>query len=137
MPDYVAALRRDMQVRLREIDMQLKAVESLLDEKARIEQALQRDPFLNRQESQRSSRSRRRAQRRAPRGENRRKALELIEQRPGVSHAELASATGINRGVLYGVARLLVERGEIERVELPGGVGYRLAQISSEVPVAP
>ena len=59
----------------------------------------------------------------------------MIEQRPGVSHAELAAATGIGRGVLYGVIRGLVERGEIERLEQPGGgIGYRRTNVSTELP---
>ena len=134
MPDYIAELRRELQARLRAINVELKNVEPLLAEKAQIEQALQREPFADGQGARRRTTRRSRAgEQRAPRGENRRKALEVIEQRPGVSHAELASATGIVRPVLYGVIRGLIKAGEVERLEQPGGgTGYRLRREAGE-----
>jgi hypothetical protein len=65
---------------------------------------------------------------RAPRGANREKALEVIAERPGVTVAELASATGIARNALYGVTRSLADNGVIERVALGGDAfGFRIA----------
>ncbi len=66
--------------------------------------------------------------RRAPRGANRDMALAVIADRPGVTVAELAAATGIAKKVLYGLTRSLTERGQIERVGLPGDTfGFRIA----------
>src|SRR3712207_6782249 len=74
------------------------------------------------------------ARKRAPRGANRDKALEVIAERPGVTVAELASATGIARNVLYGVTRSLAESGVIERVALGGDAfGFRMTS-DGEVP---
>jgi hypothetical protein len=66
---------------------------------------------------------------RAPRGANRDKALHVIADRPGVTIAELTSTTGIARTVLCSLTRSLTERGQIERVTLPGdALGFRIAQ---------
>jgi hypothetical protein len=66
---------------------------------------------------------------RARRGANRDQALQVIADRPGVTVAELASATGIARNVLYSLTRTLTQRGAIERVELPADtVGFRIAR---------
>lgn len=49
----------------------------------------------------------------------------MVDERPGVSLAELASASGIEKRTLYAVLRTLRDRGEVERRELPGGItGY-------------
>src|SRR3954454_5202528 len=67
--------------------------------------------------------------RRARRGANRDKALRVIADRPGVTVAELASATGIAKNVLYSLTRTLTQRGAIERVELPADTfGFRIAR---------
>jgi hypothetical protein len=55
--------------------------------------------------------------------------LHVIADRPGVTIAELTSATGIAKTVLYSLTRSLTERGQIERVTLPGDTyGFRIAQ---------
>src|SRR4051794_1531558 len=65
---------------------------------------------------------------RAPRGANRAAVLRVLEERPGVSVAELASASGVGRTVLYGLLRRLEQRGEVAKEQLPGAsTGYRLA----------
>jgi DNA-binding IclR family transcriptional regulator len=54
--------------------------------------------------------------------------LRVIGERPGVTVPELAAASGVANPTLYGVLRRLVERREIARRELPGGLtGYALA----------
>jgi hypothetical protein len=69
---------------------------------------------------------------RAPRGANRAAVLRVLEERPGVSVAELSSAAGVARPVLYNLLSALERKGEISREELAGGVrGYRL---SSAIP---
>ena len=68
---------------------------------------------------------------RAPRGENRRRILETVGERPGASAAEVASVTGIDRPIVASTLAKLAKDGGVERVERPaGGVGFRL-------PVAP
>jgi hypothetical protein len=64
--------------------------------------------------------------RRAPRGENRRKILELIEQRPGVSPAEIASVTGVKKPVTYATLSKLVADRLAEKVEVGSTAGYRV-----------
>jgi hypothetical protein len=62
---------------------------------------------------------------RAPRGANREAVLKIVADRPGVTAAELAAASGIARNTLSPLLRRLVERGELSRRELPGGqTGY-------------
>jgi hypothetical protein len=66
---------------------------------------------------------------RAKRGQNKAAVFGVIEQRPGVTAAELASATGIAKPLIYNTTRAGVERGELERVALPGGPhGFKMAQ---------
>jgi hypothetical protein len=66
---------------------------------------------------------------RAKRGANKAAVFAVIEQRPGVTVAELASVTGIAKPLIYNTTRTGVERGELERVALPGGPrGFKLAQ---------
>jgi hypothetical protein len=65
---------------------------------------------------------------RAPRGQNREKALAVIGERPGVTVTELAEVTGIGKPTLYNLAHTLAEKGEVEKLRLPGGqTGFRLA----------
>jgi hypothetical protein len=72
---------------------------------------------------------------RAPRGANRAAVLRVLGDRPGVSVAELSSASGVARPVLYSLLKTLEQRGEIAKEQLPGGsTGYRLAP---EVPAEP
>jgi hypothetical protein len=74
---------------------------------------------------------------RAPRGANREKALQVIGDRPGVTVAELAAATGITKNVVYSLTRTLTQQEQIERVQLPGdSVGFRLALATEESPFA-
>jgi hypothetical protein len=70
---------------------------------------------------------RRAAEPRAPRGANREALLRALEERPGASASELATASGVARAVLYGVLNRLIEAGEVAKEELPGGAtGYKL-----------
>jgi hypothetical protein len=70
-----------------------------------------------------------RARGRAKRGQNKAAVFGVIEQRPGVTVAEVASVTGIAKPLIYNTTRAGVERGELERVALPGGhQGFKIAQ---------
>src|SRR4051812_17717193 len=76
----------------------------------------------------RRSRPGRTSRTRAPRGANRAAVLLVLSERPGVSVAELAYASGVGRTGLYGLLRTLEQRGEVAKEQLPGGTtGYRLA----------
>jgi predicted HTH transcriptional regulator len=71
--------------------------------------------------------------RRARRGANRDAIVGVVSERPGVSAAELAGATGIARATVASTLSRLVAAGVLERVALPaGGRGYRLAGPAAE-----
>src|SRR5215211_1446971 len=125
---------------LREIRDRLAQSRAAVEEYERLEAALAAlDASTG--EAPRASRPRRArsapTRPRAPRGANRDKALEVIADRPGITVAELSSATGIPRNVLYSLTRGLTERRRIERVSLPGdSFGFRITQADSAA-VAP
>jgi DNA-binding IclR family transcriptional regulator len=67
--------------------------------------------------------------------------LKVLGERPGVGAAELSTASGVTKAVLYSLLKTLAQRGEILRERLPGGAtGYRLApsqpQAQSQQPAA-
>jgi hypothetical protein len=73
----------------------------------------------------RSTPARGRARKRAPRGANREAVLRVVNERPGVTTAELAAASGVERNTLYALVATMTNRGDLERRELPGGkAGY-------------
>lgn len=64
---------------------------------------------------------------RAPRGQNRERVLAAVRERPGASAAEIASASGVDRPVLYGLLAKLVRTNELRKEQLPDGrAGYSL-----------
>jgi len=116
---------------LREIRARLKESREAVDEYERL-QAMLRALDGGVDEPRPATRRPRRAApsttHRAPRGANREKALRVIGDRPGVTVAELASATGIAKNVVYSLTRALTRQGHIERLELPGDtIGFRVA----------
>ena len=65
---------------------------------------------------------------RAPRGQNRERVLAAVRERPGASAAEIASASGVERGALYALLTKLVGTNELTKEHLPDGrAGYALA----------
>jgi hypothetical protein len=61
----------------------------------------------------------------------------VITERPGVSVTEIAQVTGIAKPLIYNTTRAGVERGELDRVALPGGQqGFkaRKAPVSATAP---
>ena len=119
---------------LREIRARLNASRAAVEESQRLQAALSALGSDASTTSRTPSRARRRTattsrKPRARRGANRDKALQVIAERPGVTVAELVSATGIAKNVLYSLTRTLTQRGAIERVELPADtVGFRIAR---------
>ena len=68
------------------------------------------------------------ARKRAPRGANRDAVLRVVDERPGVTARELATASGVTGGTLYTLLRRLTDEGTLEKRELPGGqAGYARA----------
>jgi len=63
---------------------------------------------------------------RAPRGENRRKLLAVIGERPGVSAAEAASVAGVKKPVAYTTLAKLASEGAVEKVQIGSLLGYRV-----------
>ena len=132
MADYIADLRRQMHERLRQIDNELRSVQGLLDEKARIERALEHEPFAQPRRARASSNSSGRP-RRARRGDTRQRYVAFVEQRPGVSVAEVARGIEIPSTYAHNLATRLTKEGVLERFELPSGSkGLRVAQPSAE-----
>jgi hypothetical protein len=65
---------------------------------------------------------------RAKRGQNKAAVFGVIAERPGVTVAEIPQVTGIAKPLIYNTTRAAVERGELERVALPGGHrGFKMA----------
>jgi hypothetical protein len=131
MADYIADLRRQMQDRLKQIDTELREVQGLLDEKARIERALQREPFAQPKRARAYSNATSRAQR-PRRTDTQERFVAFVGERPGVTVAEVSKGIDIASSYGHNMASRLTKQGVIERFELPSGTkGLRLAQQSS------
>lgn len=73
------------------------------------------------------------SRKRTPRGANREAVLRALHDRPGVSSAELAAVSGVERNTLYALLTRLVIEGELEKQALPSGRnGYALTTRPSE-----
>jgi hypothetical protein len=69
---------------------------------------------------------------RAPRGQNKAAVYGVITERPGVTVSEIAEVTGIAKPMIYNTTRAGVERGELDRVALPGGQqGFKVREASA------
>jgi hypothetical protein len=123
--------------RLQEIEAQLKTYDELARERDRLQRALdalRSDPGVGARgaSSQRRATRRRsagrRGARRAQRGSNVAAIIGHVTANPGSTAAEIAEATGIDRGVVYSATSRLATGGRLRRV--PKGdrqVGYELA----------
>ena len=122
---------------LREVRERMERSRAAAEESQRLEAAL---AALDRDRAEPSTaprprRGRRRAEsrRRARRGANRDAIVGVVSERPGVSAAEVAGATGIARATVTSTLSKLVADGVLDRVELPaGGRGYRLVEPAAE-----
>ena len=128
----IARVRKEMQDRLKEIESELSAVEALIAERARLEQALATPPFADAEAGE----GRRHAGQAAagrpaparPAGANRAAVRAALETMPGATVAEISAASGVGRAQAYALLRAGVERGELRLVELAAGqMGYRIA----------
>ena len=123
--------------RLQEIEEQLRPFAELEEERRRLRDALgvlrgadaagveiasaaPTKTSPTRQRRRRSSRGRR-----APRGSNLSAILEYVAANPGATAGEIATATGISRGVVYSATSRLSSSGKLMRRQKPDGqVGY-------------
>ncbi len=120
MTDLIDELRKQMRERLNEIDRELRSVDGLIEEKARIERALSSEPFAQpTRKGSTNGGSPRRVRRRA--GDTRERFLAFVSERPGVSVAEVAAGVGIDKGYAHNLTSRLTKAGVLERTELPGG----------------
>jgi CRP-like cAMP-binding protein len=116
---------------LREIRERKQAAQAAYDESRRLERALAalgpraRRPRRTGDGSPVEPPSRRRRPRAAP-GANRAAIVALVHERPGVTTGEIAQATEIARSTVTTTLGRLIDAGEVERAELPGGgTGFR------------
>ncbi len=134
MSDVIGELRRDLEGRLREVERQLDAYQPLLREREQLKEASTKPPFADQPKARPATKgtSARKSRSRAPRGANREAILSLVGERPGVSATEIADVTKISRAVTYNTLAKLVQQGQLEKTELPGGqTGYKSASPSS------
>ena len=75
---------------------------------------------------------------RAPRSQSKAAVYRVITERPGVTVTEIAEVTGIIKPLIYNTTRSGVERGELDRVALPGGrQGFKVREASASVATPP
>ena len=139
MSDVIAGLRQDLEERLKEIERELAEHEPLVRERDQIQAALAQHPFATATPAvpapKRVSTGSEGTSDRAPRGANREAILTLVGQRPGVTATEISEVTKIARAVTYTTLSKLVEQGQLEKTELPGGqTGYKVATPADEQP---
>jgi hypothetical protein len=136
-----AQVEQLIQHRLQQIELELQPLVELEAERQRLRSALaalRADPPVERDRgSATSSRPRKRTQRRArsgdgsraPRGSNLKAILNHVTANPGSTAGEIASATGISRGVVYSATSRLSSSGKLKRVpKADGQVGYRTVE---------
>jgi hypothetical protein len=127
--------------RLQQIEEQLRPLAELEDERRRLRvalDALRADSSptpapataTNSSSARRRATGRSRASRgsRAPRGSNLAAILSHVSANPGATAGEIATATGISRGVVYSATSRLSSSGKLKREpKSDGQVGYRTA----------
>jgi len=127
---------RVIEERLQEIEAQLKTYDELARERHRLQRALdalRSEPGTGARGAASPRRATRRRSagrsggRRAQRGSNVAAIIGHVTANPGSTAAEIAEATGIDRGVVYSATSRLASAGRLRRV--PKGdrqVGYEL-----------
>jgi len=135
-PTATAQVEQLIEHRLEEIEEQLRPFAELEDERQRLRHALdalRAGPShagetsaqpTRRRPGRRTSGSSRGA--RAARGSNLKAIVSHVAANPGATAGEIATATGIARGVVYSATSRLSSSGKLEREPKPDGqVGYR------------
>lgn len=106
MAGGIAQIAQEIRRRMDEIDRELAGAEALSAEREQLQRA------LDQLESARATKARP-ARRRAPRGTNRQRILDHLREAGPAAAPEIASATGINRGVTYNTLKKMVAEGEV------------------------
>ena len=137
-PTATAQVEQLIEHRLEEIEEQLRPFAELEDERQRLRHALDAlragpshagdraaaTQLTRRRPGRRTGGSSRGA--RAPRGSNLKAIVSHVAANPGATAGEIATATGIARGVVYSATSRLSSSGKLEREPKPDGqVGYR------------
>jgi hypothetical protein len=135
-PTATAQVEQLIEHRLEEIEEQLRPFAELEDERQRLRHALdalRAGPSHAGEKSAQPARGRRGRRTsgasrgaRAPRGSNLKAIVSHVAANPGATAGEIATATGIARGVVYSATSRLSSSGKLEREPKPDGqVGYR------------
>jgi len=119
---------------VRELQARVKELAPLIDEYERLTAALAALGRLHDETAQAGPRRTPEAPKaqtqpaqRRPRGANRDAILSAVGERAGVTAAEIATATGIEKNVVYSTLGKLVRGGAVEAFELPSGrKGHRI-----------
>jgi DNA replicative helicase MCM subunit Mcm2 (Cdc46/Mcm family) len=116
MPETIAQVRNLLEARLREVEREARQLAESL-------RALDgHRPRRGRRKRRGLKATRHATKRRAPRGRRREQFLAVVKATPDATASEVAKQIGISPSQAAGVARQLVESGEILTV----GKGYRL-----------
>jgi hypothetical protein len=76
------------------------------------------------------------ARRRAPRGQNQARIVEVISAKPEATVSDIQDATGIDKPIIYNIIRKGIEDGVLDRVVLAGGIqGFKVK--SAETTIEP
>jgi anti-sigma factor RsiW len=113
MAGGIAQIAQEIRRRMDEIDRELEGVEALSAERDQLRRA------LDQLESARATAARP-ARRRAPRGTNRQRILAHLREAGPSAASEIASATGINRGVTYNTLKKMVADDEVAQTHDDG-----------------
>lgn len=122
---------------LGEIRERKRQARAAVDETQRLEAALAALETTERPAPGRPARARRPTapSPRAPRGQTRDAVLRVVQERPGVTAAEVARAASLDARVVHSTLRRLVGQGLLERYEAPGGgTAYRVARDGEATP---
>src|SRR3954471_18888432 len=133
MADFLDETVRQLQARVKELA-------PVIDEHERLRAALAALESLNDDTAPARPRRTREAPtaqtqpaQRRPRGANREAILTVVGERAGVTAAEIARATGIDKNVVYTTLGKLVRDGAVEAVELASGrKGHRIPGVQPE-----
>jgi hypothetical protein len=142
LPDLLDRVRAEIRERLdasREAVEEYRRLEAAL---AALDQSAESRPAVRGGDARtaRASSGRRRsggARKRAPRGANREAVLRVVGERPGITTAEIAVASGVEKRTLYSLLSTLTKQAQLERQQLPGRqTGYRVRETGA-APSAP
>ena len=124
MSDLLDGIQRDIHARLDELRPLVREYEQLRQAMAALEGVpAEREPAAAKPRTASPPR-----RKRAAAGTNREQVLTAVQDHPGASAGQIAEASGVQRTVVYGVLRRLVDDGVIDKRDDPEtGTGYVVA----------